>query len=66
MSQAAHLDPDPSRPWVYWVGDCCIPLPKAPMINAGLGPPPFEVRLWNGEVRHVRYAPDDFEQRRGA
>jgi hypothetical protein len=28
-------------------------LPKAPMLLAGLGPPPFDVVLPDGQIRHV-------------
>lgn len=66
MQEPTPQDTTPDIPWVYWIGDCCIPLPKLPMLNAGLGPPPFWVKTPMGEDRYVVYAPDDFERRRGA
>lgn len=28
-------------------------VPKQPLLLAGLTDPPFEVRMWNGKVRHI-------------
>lgn len=35
-----------------------IPLPKQPMIDAGLTEPPFDVQTPSGEIRHVVVDPD--------
>lgn len=43
---------DPQR-WGFMEGDQFIPLPKQPMLIAGLGPPPFTVNLPDGRARHV-------------
>lgn len=32
-------------------------LPKLPLLRAGLGPPPFDVTLPSGEVRHIIHNP---------
>jgi len=34
-------------------------LPKVPMLLAGLGPPPFDVTLPSGELRHVVHGPEE-------
>lgn len=34
-----------------------VPLPKIPLLLAGLGPPPFDVVLPSGATRHVVHAP---------
>jgi hypothetical protein len=51
-------DTDDGLPW-GWIdsqGDWRV-LPKGPMVGAGLGPPPFDVTLSNGEVRRVIHQP---------
>ena len=52
-------DRDTPLPWGY-IGPegVFIPLPKVPMLLAGLGPPPFDVELPSGEVRHIIEQPD--------
>lgn len=34
------------------------PLPKTPMLLAEMGPPPFDVTLPDGRVRHVVHKPE--------
>ena len=41
-----------------------VMLPKQPMITAELGPPPFDVTLPSGELRHVIEEPDDSRKKR--
>lgn len=38
-------------------GDKFIRLPKQPLLLAELGPPPFDVTLPSGEIRHVVHEP---------
>jgi hypothetical protein len=51
--------------WGFMEADVFVALPKGPMLAEGLGPPPFDVTLPNGSVRHVivmtdgRLTPDD-------
>ncbi len=51
--------------WGFMEGDVFVGLPKGPMLAEGLGPPPFDVTLPNGSVRHViamiesRLTPDE-------
>jgi hypothetical protein len=49
---------DDGKPW-GWIGadGAWRALPKPPLIMAELGPPPFDVRLPSGEVRHVIHQP---------
>ena len=48
---------DDGLPW-GWIDDgMWRPLPKVPMILAGMGPPPFTVTLPNGTDRHVVHQP---------
>lgn len=44
---------DDGHSWGFLEGDQFIPLPKLPLLRAGLGPPPFNVELPSGHVRHV-------------
>jgi hypothetical protein len=44
--------------WGFMEGETFIALRKAPMVRAGLGPPPFDVTLPDGRVRHVVGIPD--------
>lgn len=41
-----------------------VPLPKQPMLDAELGPPPFDVTLPHGEVRHIIEDPGTPGQRK--
>ena len=50
---------DTSRRWGFMEDDVFVPLPKQPMLNHDLGPPPFDVRLPTGVVRHVIEEPSD-------
>lgn len=50
---------DDERPW-GWISDgTWRQLPKGPMLDAGLGPPPFSVTLPSNEVRQVIYEPEN-------
>jgi hypothetical protein len=50
---------DDGRPWGFMSKalGAWIELPKVPLLEAGLGPPPFTVRMPDGHVRHVVHAP---------
>jgi hypothetical protein len=49
---------DDGLPWGYITHDgAWRPLPKTPMLLAELGPPPFDVKLPSGEIRHVVHKP---------
>jgi len=50
---------DDKKPWgfITEAGEW-VELPKTPMLLAGLGPPPFHVKLPSGDMRHVVHAPD--------
>lgn len=50
---------DDGRGWGHIEFGVWRPLPKVPMLLAGLGPPPFDVALPSGEVRHVVHDPVD-------
>jgi hypothetical protein len=50
---------DDGKLWGYMVAGIWIPLPKQPMLLAGLGPPPFDVELPSGVVRHVVHQPKE-------
>lgn len=50
---------DDGKLWGWMLGETFIPLPKEPMLLAGLGPPPFSVKLPNGDIRHVVHRPID-------
>lgn len=57
----SHSQPSPDtvRLWGYILDDGTFrPLPMAPLLGAGMGPPPFDVTLPSGEVRHVVEAPE--------
>lgn len=43
--------------WGWMDGDLFVPLPKLPLLRNGLGPPPFDVTLPVGTVRHVVHDP---------
>jgi hypothetical protein len=50
---------DDGRPWGYMAGDVWRPLPKTPLLLAGLGPPPFSIILPTGQVRLIVHRPDE-------
>ena len=50
---------DDGEPWGFITAGVWIPLPKQPLLLAGLGPPPFDVRLPSGEIRHVVHQPQE-------
>lgn len=43
----------PDHDWGFMLGDTFRKLPVEPLLLAGLGPPPFDVELPTGEIRHV-------------
>jgi hypothetical protein len=50
---------DTAKAWGYHdATGSFVELPKVPMLEAGMGPPPFTVRLPSGESRLVIEAPD--------
>lgn len=49
---------DTSKRWGFIQHGVFCPLPKMPMLLARLGPPPYDVRLPSGEVRHIIEEPD--------
>jgi hypothetical protein len=49
---------DDGRKWGFMVEPTIwIEIPKVPMLLANLGPPPFDVELPSGEVRHIIHDP---------
>jgi hypothetical protein len=59
MSDTSTDDQDDGKPWGFineagrW-----IQVPKKPMLLAGLGPPPFWVRMAWDEMRHIVHEPE--------
>jgi hypothetical protein len=50
---------DDERPWGFITeAGQWVPLPKVPMLLAELGPPPFDVKLPSGHIRHVVHEPE--------
>ena len=49
---------DDELPWGFMNGEQWVPLPKVPLLLAGLGPPPFDVKLPSGEIRRVVHRPE--------
>jgi hypothetical protein len=55
----ADADPhDDGKRWGYWTSEGFRLIPKTPMLLAGLGPPPFVVRLPDGRERHIVAEPE--------
>ena len=49
---------DDGRVWGFLLDNgIFIRLPKTPLLLAGLGPPPFDVTLPSGDIRHVVHQP---------
>jgi hypothetical protein len=48
---------DDGKPWGHIVDGQWWPLPKLPLLRAGLGPPPFKVTLPDQRVREVVHPP---------
>lgn len=48
---------DDGRVWGHIEAGVFRPLPKGPMLAAGLGPAPFDVALPDGRVRKVVHQP---------
>lgn len=59
MTALSDRPRDDGTIWGFIEQDVFVALPKQPMLNDGLGPPPFDVTLPNGSVRHVIVRPDD-------
>jgi hypothetical protein len=49
---------DDGKVWGFMSGETFVRLPKTPMLLAGMGPPPFTVKLPSGEPRHVIHQPE--------
>jgi hypothetical protein len=43
--------------WGFIEEGAFVSLPKRPMVLANMGPPPFDVTLPSGEVRHIILEP---------
>lgn len=48
---------DDGRPWGWICEGEWRAMPKIPMLLAGMGPPPFDVVLPTGLIRHVLHKP---------
>lgn len=48
---------DDGLPWGRMIGDFWLELPKIPMLNAGFGPPPFDLMMPDGKVRRIMHEP---------
>lgn len=48
---------DDGKPWGWIDHGQFVALPKLPLLRNGLGPPPFDVTLPSGVVRHVVHDP---------
>lgn len=44
---------DDGTKWGFMVGTRFFELPKAPMLRAGMGPPPFNCMMPDGSVRRI-------------
>ena len=47
----SETGPESETPWGFMEDGVFVVLPKGPMKH--LGPPPFDVVLWNDTMRHV-------------
>jgi hypothetical protein len=55
-----ELAHDDGKPWGHITNDGVWHLlPKTPLLLADLGPPPFQVMLPSGQVRHVVHEPPE-------
>jgi hypothetical protein len=52
------FETDTPKRWGYMAGGVFRALPKIPMLSVGLGPPPFDVELPTGEIRHIIEEPE--------
>jgi hypothetical protein len=50
---------DDGLSWGYMDNGNWRELPKVPMLLAEMGPPPFDVTLPSGEVRHIIHQPEE-------
>lgn len=57
MTDRSERDHDDGKVWGHIEGGIFWAIPKYPMLAAGLGPPPFNVTLPSGKVRHVVHEP---------
>ncbi len=53
----ATLDPRPMVRWGVVEDGAFRAIPKRPMLLAGLGPPPFDVKRPDGVILHIVEAP---------
>lgn len=51
---------DPRR-WGFMIGTKFQPVPKKPMLLAGIGPPPIDVKMPDSSIRHIIYEPQQKE-----
>jgi hypothetical protein len=49
---------DTAKRWGFMENGVFRPLPKIPMLRIGLGPPPFDVEMPSGEIRHIVEEPE--------
>jgi len=57
-SSIARGDPtDDHMPWGWICDGRWRPIPKRPMLDEFLGPPPFKVRLPDGQEREIVHEP---------
>lgn len=57
MIDRDDMERDDGKPWGWIDRGQFVPLPKIPLLRNRLGPPPFDVTLPSGEVRHVVHDP---------
>lgn len=51
--ERGNFETDDGRPWGFMEDGIWVLLPKIPTLLAGLGPPPFSIRLPDGRLRGV-------------
>lgn len=59
MTDHSDLPRDDGRIWGHIEDGIFRPLPKRPMVDAEMGPPPFTITLPDGRVRHVVHEPEE-------
>lgn len=60
MTDDGDRSRDDGRIWGHIEDGKFHPIPKGPMLAAGLGPPPFDVTLWpDNRIRHVVHKPEE-------
>lgn len=58
MTDHSDTKRDDGRVWGHIEDGVFWALPKSPLINAQMGPPPFDVTLPSGKIRHVVHQPE--------